>query len=51
VILYGDKGGSSENLFAGWDGIGLEGIFSYLNVYKDLSEGKIKLCMHIISLE
>ena len=49
--LHGDRGGSSENLFTSWDGIGLEGIFSYLNVYNDLSEGKINLCMHIISLE
>jgi hypothetical protein len=44
-------GGSSENPFTGWDGIGLEGILSYLNVFKDLSEGKINLCIHIISLE
>jgi hypothetical protein len=43
VLLHGDRGGSSENLFTGWDGIGLEGIFSYLDVFKDLSEGKNKL--------
>ena len=45
--LHGDRGGSSENLFIGWDGIGLEGVFSYLNVFKDFSEGKINLCMDI----
>jgi hypothetical protein len=50
VILHGDRGGSSENPFTGWDGIGLEGIFSYLNVFKDLSEGKINLCMHIFRM-
>jgi hypothetical protein len=38
-------GGSSENLFTGWDGIGLEGVFSYLDVFKDLSEGKINVCI------
>jgi hypothetical protein len=26
--LYGNRGGSFENLFIGWDGIGLEGIYS-----------------------
>ena len=26
--FHGDRGGSSENLFTGWDGIGLEGIYS-----------------------
>ena len=45
MFLHGDRGGSSENLFTGWDGIGLEGIFSYLDVFKDLSEGKINLCI------
>jgi hypothetical protein len=51
VFLHGDRGAHLKTLFIGWDGIGLEGILSYLNVFKDLSEGKINLCMHIISLE
>jgi hypothetical protein len=43
VFLHGDRRGSSEKLFTGWDGIELEGIFSYLDVFKDFSEGKINL--------
>jgi hypothetical protein len=49
VLLHGDMGGSSENLFTGWDGIGLEGVISYLDVFKDLSEGKT-FVLHIGSI-
>jgi hypothetical protein len=45
VLLHGDRGGLSENLFIGWDGIGLEGILSYWDVFKDFSEGKINFCI------
>jgi hypothetical protein len=45
VLFHGDRGGSSENLFIGWDGTGLEGVFSYLDVFKDFPEGKIKFCI------
>ena len=44
-------GGLSENPFTGWDGIELEDILSYLNVFKDFSERKINSCVYVISLE
>jgi hypothetical protein len=50
MILHGDRGGSSENPFIGWNGLGLEGIFSYLNFFKDFFEGKINLCMQIFRM-
>ena len=41
----GEWGSIFENILMGWDGIGLEGVFSYLDVFKYLFEGKTSFCI------